>query len=418
MQSLEKWFSDDVVDEYTVAQEVYQEGFIIFASELTSDPSKVHEAQNSPTLPAVRKAVLQAQSTYLANKKNQKIKDRLGKLASLLSHYGNIIEVFAQHHPEYVALAWGAIKMLLVFLIRARNWFQEGWLKHVWHSVSRPVSLQYGDLLEEIKLRSDLVDKLALSGSQAEQRVMHLKMDSRNSTLVDMHAELQQMREMIISLRSVTQGGFLETNLRLEDLQLTNLLESLTNPRLLNPNVIYQQKLIQKTQTLRQRPSDMDLSWTTRMLTQWSSSPQSSILLLKNTWDRRFQVQNLLVSIVELLKALGVPAVWVLEPAKGFFGGAGSRSLSTEEVVRSLIAQALQLPNLQVKQALGARICAQLRGHNSEDDLLTLFGSIISQVPAVYVIIDAGVLGDQKIPVTWPRIFNRIFQDMSARGWH
>ena len=29
-------------------------------------------------------------------------------------YYGNIFDVFAQHHPEYVALAWGAMKFLFV----------------------------------------------------------------------------------------------------------------------------------------------------------------------------------------------------------------------------------------------------------------------------------------------------------------
>jgi len=29
-------------------------------------------------------------------------------------YYGNIFDVLAQHHPEYVALAWGAMKFLLV----------------------------------------------------------------------------------------------------------------------------------------------------------------------------------------------------------------------------------------------------------------------------------------------------------------
>ncbi|KAK8016591.1 hypothetical protein PG993_014780 [Apiospora rasikravindrae] len=467
MQSLENWYSDGAVDEYTAAQEAYQEGFKIFASELSSDPSKLHQAESPATLATVREAVLQAQSTYIANKKGQKIKDRLGKLVSLLSHYGNIIEVFAQHHPEYVALAWGAIKLLLVsflnheatistltkslcqiaqllprveltvilyptsrlrrsvaelyayiikFLVRAREWFQEGWLKHVWHSVSRPVSLQYGDLLEEIKMRSDLVEKLALAGSQAEQRVMHRKMDSRNNTLAGMHAELQQMREMIISLTGMIQGGSLQTNLRLDDLQLRIFLESLTETSLLDPNVVYKQKLVLKTQSIRQRLSNLDLSWTTRMLTQWSSSSQSSILLLKNTWDQRFQVQYLLVSVVELLKVSSVPVLWVLEPAKCFSGGSASRSVSTEEVLKSLIAQALQLPTVQVKEALGARICAQLQSLTSDDELLTLFGSIICQIPAIYLVIDAGVLEDRMIPVDWPQAFNRMFQDLSACG--
>ncbi|KAL8661382.1 MAG: hypothetical protein Q9202_005624 [Teloschistes flavicans] len=35
-------------------------------------------------------------------------------LSEKLLYYGNIFDVLAQHHPEYVALAWGTLKFLLV----------------------------------------------------------------------------------------------------------------------------------------------------------------------------------------------------------------------------------------------------------------------------------------------------------------
>lgn len=36
------------------------------------------------------------------------------RLSSKIMFYGQIIDMFTQHHPEYVALAWGMIKFLLV----------------------------------------------------------------------------------------------------------------------------------------------------------------------------------------------------------------------------------------------------------------------------------------------------------------
>lgn len=35
-------------------------------------------------------------------------------LSEKLVHYGNIFDVMVQHHPEYVALAWGTFKLLFV----------------------------------------------------------------------------------------------------------------------------------------------------------------------------------------------------------------------------------------------------------------------------------------------------------------
>lgn len=38
----------------------------------------------------------------------------LTRLSEKLVYYGNIFDVMAQHHPEYVSLAWGTFKLLFV----------------------------------------------------------------------------------------------------------------------------------------------------------------------------------------------------------------------------------------------------------------------------------------------------------------
>ncbi|KAK6085115.1 hypothetical protein SCUP515_00933 [Seiridium cupressi] len=198
-------------------------------------------------------------------------------------------------------------------------------------------------------------------------------------------------------------------------MQLRPLFEPLIDPGSMNPAVIYQQKLVFRDQAFRHRSVDMDLSWTVRMLKQWSNGPQSSLLLLKNTWERRFQVQYLVVPLVELLKTSDVPVIWVLEPRKDSLE-ASRPQISTGELLKSLISKVLQLPSVQVTEALGARLCAQFRGLKSETELLMLFGSIVSQIRALYVVIDAGVLEDRKIPTALPRKFNDIFLELSSRG--
>ena len=37
----------------------------------------------------------------------------LEKLSDRIMYYGKVLDVLAQHHPEYVALAWGAVKLVL-----------------------------------------------------------------------------------------------------------------------------------------------------------------------------------------------------------------------------------------------------------------------------------------------------------------
>jgi hypothetical protein len=37
----------------------------------------------------------------------------LERFSSRVMYYGKIFDTLAQHHPEYVALAWGAVKLVL-----------------------------------------------------------------------------------------------------------------------------------------------------------------------------------------------------------------------------------------------------------------------------------------------------------------
>ena len=48
------------------------------------------------------------------SKAKAKIQRWLTGLSQKLLYYGNIFDVMAQHHPEYVALAWGTFKLLFV----------------------------------------------------------------------------------------------------------------------------------------------------------------------------------------------------------------------------------------------------------------------------------------------------------------
>ena len=62
---------------------------------------------------------------------NQKVGKWLSKLSTRVNFYGNIMDVLVQHHPEYVALAWGGMKCLFV--------------------VSKPIQVQSGLVKEDLK---------------------------------------------------------------------------------------------------------------------------------------------------------------------------------------------------------------------------------------------------------------------------
>jgi hypothetical protein len=61
----------------------------------------------------VLQAVREAQDNYSA-KRTSKAWKWLTQLSTRINYYGSILDVLVQHHPEYAALAWGAMKVLFV----------------------------------------------------------------------------------------------------------------------------------------------------------------------------------------------------------------------------------------------------------------------------------------------------------------
>lgn len=97
------------------AKEAFNEALDIFKKTLTNDPSKrrlVDGLQATSTLQDVLNMALKAQKHYEDGVSKSKILEGLRKLSQRLMYYGNVMDVLVQHHPEYVSLAWGAMKFI------------------------------------------------------------------------------------------------------------------------------------------------------------------------------------------------------------------------------------------------------------------------------------------------------------------
>ena len=62
----------------------------------------------------VQSAVADAKARYDSGRQNNNVRMWLSKLQTRIGYYGNIMDVLVQHHPQYAALAWGAMKSLFV----------------------------------------------------------------------------------------------------------------------------------------------------------------------------------------------------------------------------------------------------------------------------------------------------------------
>jgi hypothetical protein len=66
------------------------------------------------TIADVQEAVTKAQEKYNLRSKDSKVRKWLARFSTGVLHYGRILDVLVQHHPEYVSLAWGTTKLLFV----------------------------------------------------------------------------------------------------------------------------------------------------------------------------------------------------------------------------------------------------------------------------------------------------------------
>ncbi len=104
------------------AQNIFQEDLTVFSSELSQDPEKTKWIVDSGhgNFKCVLECVLQARDAYKTQKGDSKMRKALVGLSEKVYLYCGIMDVLVSHHPEYVALVYGAMKFLLVVSAHCR----------------------------------------------------------------------------------------------------------------------------------------------------------------------------------------------------------------------------------------------------------------------------------------------------------
>ncbi|KAH7142221.1 hypothetical protein EDB81DRAFT_948357 [Dactylonectria macrodidyma] len=281
---------------------------------------------------------------------------------------------------------------IIKFLLRAKSWYEEHWLKHVWHSLSRPVELRFTGLLSDIESLSVAVDNLAAHGSRAEQREMHQKVDFSNTELVTLRGEVRVAQEMIKSLTSLLSSSFVNTDNTISHIQLLGMIQAQPNMPQSDPMITYQYNLSMRNRRVRQKLSPGTFPSYTPALRPWSHAANSSLLVLQCPVGSRNSSKDLAVSIVEVLMTAGVPTLWALDSSAD---SDTTRLQSTDEVLKYLLKQATVLFLSNKTESAAASLKTQIEQRNDAPDLALLLGACLRNTPVVYIVVDieAIVLG-------------------------
>ncbi|KAK3312173.1 hypothetical protein B0H66DRAFT_395086 [Apodospora peruviana] len=366
------------------------------------------------------------------------------------------MDVLSQHNPEYVSLAWGAMKFLFVavinhqklldslakglaqiagalprmelaaflyptemmkqalaeiyasiifFLIRAHGWFKESRFSRAVHSITRPTELRYDDLLQEIEASTRQFDSLAMAASHAEQR--------------DIHLLLLDVKQKLIEQQQLNASYHLNTHTMLSDLQFSQILTHLSNIPLEAPDKTLQSALFHRNRYSRSRgpKNQMAEFWRTPRFRNWGAANSSSLIMIQGTFALRVEIKGFLVSMVECVQNADAPILWALNPTPQQKTTPNSK-VSVIDILKYLTAQALQLRK-SVPEGTARAACARFQTATTEAEWVELLASSLAGQRQVYIVVDVELLstdmdGRPSLPSVFWLLFNRLQQAMEG----
>ncbi|KAK7994555.1 hypothetical protein PG991_016143, partial [Apiospora marii] len=422
------------------------------------------EIQNMEDIHSIVQSCL---AQYTAKRGSSKTRQWLSRLSSRINYYGNIMDVLVSHNPEYVALAWGTFKFLfvavqnhesvitllakalsrigdvlprvefyttlypteritnaveelyaqlLVFLDRAMDWCQEGTLLHILHSITRPPELQYADILERIDAISRRIDQLAITGSQAEIRAIHQKVDAglqlnRSSAggaseLLDRmqaHEEALTSSNVVqllidgyqLAFQTLNSSSAFSTNRIITDIQFSSIMSSLSATALGDARDNFQYHY---TMLRFQRRSEMEVVQrlgASPQLNRWTSSNESSLILVRGSFSTRHALYKLFVGIGGQLQEYDIPWIMALKPPPSETGSRFSSQISVVDVLKHLTLQILQTSSTAQTEKSVSLTCSQFQNETTIQGWLGLLEVSIAWLNRpIYIVIDLDVLDE------------------------
>ncbi|KAK8103691.1 uncharacterized protein PG998_010724 [Apiospora kogelbergensis] len=385
---------------------------------------------------------------YTSSHYESKAKRRLRSFAQKVTFYGGVMDVFVQHHPEYVALAWGAMKLLftgvmnhensigklakglsriadrlpraeilatlyptpkmqeamaqlnayiLRFLVRAHDWCKERPWEHILHSFTRPPELRYDDLLESIATSTDNIKELALCGEQVKIHAVQHKVD-------------------LISAKVDSLG---DVSTKLEKIQQTQASIATAVSRILAPDKVLHYLQFQALRPRATRASGPTLSrrfLNSPRLRSWDGCGTSAIMIARANFRCRQAIRFFCWDLVQQLHASKISTLFAMKTPHL---DTDSSMVTSTDVLKYLIQQGLQITqNLQTESSMSLT-CTRFHSSLDEDGLFQLLEAVLADIPgSTYLLVDLELPSrDMTVPngFSWLHAFLGFFDRLEKR---
>ncbi|PVH95787.1 hypothetical protein DM02DRAFT_731625 [Periconia macrospinosa] len=381
IQNLQRWYtSEDSIRADDPAREAYEEAIQVLKRELTSDDCKRILVDKTHTIGDVQLAIQEAQANYENSHRRSSAREWLRRCASRIVHYGNVMDVMIQGCPEYASFAWGALKFLFIvitnheelltefskavakigdalprvellyilyptarmktglselyakiiqFVQLAIKYYKSGRLSKSLAAVTKPFSLKYKPVLDDIRECSRRIDELANIAHKAEFRDLHLEVKQLKEIALGTYSLQQQSQRQFQADLEIQRGNYQRAQIEL----ITSLPIFSTLPSQ-EATLKYCQSIASRR---RQRIS-CTLSYRDLLILKtWFETNDSSVLI-GQAHGIKTSSRDFAVDLLNLLIPRSIPAIWILPENESM-----EIMPDLENIMASLVAQTLEL---------------------------------------------------------------------------
>ncbi|EXJ87098.1 hypothetical protein A1O3_04056 [Capronia epimyces CBS 606.96] len=364
------WYRGDTArNGADVAKEAFDKAMQYFEKDLHADKKSLDWLRSHwpESMHEVTEVVEQAKQTYTTTRsgkgkeKESKAHKCLVAFSARVRYYGDVLDVLAQHHPEYVALAWGAFKFVFVgvlnhaelvaelsealtkigdllqqvklviylypvdrmrdavsrlyahmieFLLLAADWYKKHPIKRALDSIINPFPLRYKPTLKLIQSSFDNVNHIANGANKAETRDLTIAVQQMQSQITAMETALVTRMTEMQGIGSQTLAVVKDQTVRLCRMEQGDILTLLT-PSRLPEHVLSTCRSIARRRGLWNQPSSESTSFV-QALNKWIASTDSTLFTVRAGPRAEARTKDLAVEVTALLSAAWHPVLWYL----------------------------------------------------------------------------------------------------------
>jgi hypothetical protein len=225
---------------------------------------------------------------------------------------------------------------------------------------------------------------------------------------------------MAIEYQIINSNAAIDTNHRLTDLQLNQIMEYMSGFRKVDPlkSLSYVSYLCKNHRSKRKPLAKHDNQfWLDQKFVKWESQRKSSVIMVKGDYQAKHNVRSFAVNLIHELRDKNFPIIWVLKTTGA---NCEANGISVDDILKDMICQGLKLNLSQHSERDMAMSCVQFRSAESLDEWTELLAKVLGNMREIYMIVDIEavdlVRATQLSDFSWITTFQRIFASLNTRG--